>query len=220
MKKFFTLILTAFVALSASAQKIVFTDDISAGSVTGFEVDGLVLSVVDDNGKLSVDSNNAYFGTATEYEKYDHRLKTGGKSGAANHITLTIPAGGTLSFGVRSASSGATDRNVVISQNEEVLYDQVVLEADAVQVLFDGADKETSIHPIRTVSVAAGEVLVEYPVSALNFYFFELETSTGVKSFLTAEDVMNGKSFNIAGQAVNGNAKGMVIKNGKKFWVK
>ena len=51
MKKFFTLILTAFVALSASAQKIVFTDDISAGSVTGFEVDGLVLSVVDDNGK-------------------------------------------------------------------------------------------------------------------------------------------------------------------------
>ena len=138
MKKFFTLFLTAFVALSASAQKIVFTDDISAGSVTGFEVDGLVLSVVDDNGKLSVDSNNAYFGTATEYEKYDHRLKTGGKSGAANHITLTIPAGGTLSFGVRSASSGATDRNVVISQNEEVLYDQVVLEADAVQVLFDG----------------------------------------------------------------------------------
>ena len=84
MKKLFTLIAVAMMAVGAQAQKISFTaDDVaSAGTLNEKEfVNGeFKLKITDTATKIAIDANNCYFGTADSQEKFTHRLKTGGKS--------------------------------------------------------------------------------------------------------------------------------------------
>lgn len=168
MKKIFTLIAMAVIAMSANAQKITFTADEKPAS---YEVDGFKMTYVDEGGKISVDANNAYFGTADSYEKLGARFKTGGKSSSQNNITVTVPAAGKLKVSVRTASNSATDRNLVLTQGDTELYNKVVQESDAAKVTI--SDKETSVYPVIEVAVEAGDVAVTYPTGALNFYAFE-----------------------------------------------
>lgn len=169
MKKIFTLIAMAAMAIGANAQKITFNAD--EGKLASWDIDGFKLTYVDDNGKIAVDANNCYFGTAEEYVKYEGRLKTGGKSGAANNITLTVPSAGTLKVSVRTGSNSATDRNVVLTQGDETLYDKVVQESDAVSVTM--GEKDNNVYPVIEVPVQAGDISVNYPTGSLNFYAFE-----------------------------------------------
>ena len=46
---------------------------------------------------------------------------------------------------------------------------------------------------------------------------FALGTSTGISSVNAAAAKKNGKTYNMAGQEVSSSAKGIVIKNGKKY---
>ena len=170
MKKIFTLIAMAFVAISVNAQRLTFMGALQAS----YEKDGFKLEYVDTDGKLATDdskSNN--FGTADAYEKIEGCLKTGGKSGSKNNMTLTIPADGTLKVYVRTGSNSATDRNLVLTQNETELYNKVVQETDKVEV------GDVSVYPIISVSVKAGTVAVTYPVGSLNFFAFELVAGGG-----------------------------------------
>lgn len=81
MKKFFTLIAAVALAASVNAQTLKFDQNYAKGSVPAtFSADGLVLKVVDTDSKMVVEDNSQYFGTADSYEKFDKRLKTGGKS--------------------------------------------------------------------------------------------------------------------------------------------
>ena len=48
----------------------------------------------------------------------------------------------------------------------------------------------------------------------------ELNGTTGIENIEAEGAAQNGEMFNVAGQRVNGAAKGLVIKNGKKFIVK
>ncbi|MCI7038768.1 MAG: hypothetical protein MR984_06805, partial [Bacteroidales bacterium] len=48
----------------------------------------------------------------------------------------------------------------------------------------------------------------------------ELNGTTGIENIAAEGAAQNGEMFNVAGQRVNGAAKGLVIKNGKKFIVK
>ena len=122
MKKFFTLIAAVAMAASMNAQTLSFDTDYAAGSVPEtFSTKGLVLTVVDTNKKLVVDANSAYFGTADSYQKFDKRLKSGGKSSSKNNLTLTLPSDGTLKVYARTGSSSATDRNVILTQNDAEL---------------------------------------------------------------------------------------------------
>ena len=122
MKKFFTLIAAVAMAASMNAQTLSFDKDYAVGSVPAtFSTNGLVLTVVDTNNKLVVDSNSAYFGTADSYQKFDKRLKSGGKSSSKNNLTLTLPSDGTLKVYARTGSSSATDRNVILTQNDAEL---------------------------------------------------------------------------------------------------
>lgn len=169
MKKIFTLFAMAAMAIGANAQKITFNAD--EGKLASWDIDGFKLTYVDDKGKIAVDANNCYFGTAEEYVKYEGRLKTGGKSGAANNITLTVPSAGTLKVSVRTGSNSATDRNLVLTQGDETLYDQVVQESDAVTVTM--GEKDNKVYPVIEVPVKAGDISVGYPTGSLNFYAFE-----------------------------------------------
>lgn len=226
MNKIFTLIAVAAMALSAQAQRISWTEDdaASAGTLDGkaFANGDFKLTITDTDGKVAIDKNNAYFGTADANEKFTARLKSGGKSSSKNTLTLTIPTAGTLKVYARTGSNSATDRNLVLTQNEVALYDAVVEESQAVKVKgLDASDpdKETNVYPIISVAVAAGEVTVTYPVGSMNFYGFELGgTSTGINTVkATAE---NGVRYNLAGQKVAEGYKGVVIMNGKKVVIK
>ncbi len=212
MKKFFTLIAVAAMALTANAQKIVF--DATAGKQASYEVDGFKMTYVDQDGKAAVDANSQYFGTADAYENFTARFKTGAKSGAKSNITLTCPKAGTLKVYARSASGSATDRNLILTQGETELYNKVVKDEDAVKVTIEEVEK--NVFPVISVEVAAGDVAVTYPTGSLNFYAFELISgTTGIETVKAAE--AEGVKYNMAGQKVGADYKGVVIMNGKKM---
>ena len=221
MKKFFTLIAAVALAASVNAQVLTFTQKYAKGSVPEtFSADGLELKVVDTDGKMEVDANSQYFGTAESYKNFSFRLKSGGKSLAKNNLILTVPSDGTLKVYVRTGSSSATDRNIVLTQNETELVNKILLESEAVSVpmTVDNVTKDTKVFPVISVPVKQGDVAITYPVNSVNFYGFELvKTSTGISSVNTAAAKKNGKTYNMAGQEVSSSAKGIVIKNGKKY---
>lgn len=221
MKKFFTLIAAVALAASVNAQVLKFDQTYAKGSVPAtFSADGLVLKVVDTDGKMAVDANSQYFGTAESYENFSYRLKSGGKSLTKNNLTLTVPSDGTLKVYVRTGSFSATDRNVVLTQNGTELVYKILLESEAVSVpmTVDNETKDTKVFPVISVPVKQGDVAITYPVNSVNFYGFELvKTGTGISSVNAAAAKKDGKTYNMAGQEISSSAKGIVIKNGKKY---
>ena len=215
MKKIFTLIAAVAFATSASAQVLSFDTKYDAGKVpASFSNGDLVLSVTDTAGKHVVDDNTQYFGTADSYVSFTKRLKSGGKSSSKNNLTLTLPTDGTLKVYARTGSNGATDRNIVLTQNETELVNKILLESEAGKATID--EVETNVYPVITVEAKKGDVAITYPVNSVNIYAIELVgTSNGVSTILTPK--ADGKTFNLAGVQVSENAKGLKIKNGKKF---
>lgn len=214
MKKIFTLIATVAFAASASAQVLSFDTKYDKGAVPGsFTKGDLVLTVTDTDGKLAVDANSAYFGTSESYVSFDYRLKTGGKSSSKNNLTLTLPTDGTLKIYARTGSNSATDRNIVLTQNETELVNKILLESEAVKATI--GEEEKNVYPVISAEAKKGDVVITYPVGSINFYAFELVNATGVSSILSPK--ADGKTFNLAGVQVSENAKGLKIKNGKKY---
>ena len=174
MKKFFTLIAAVAMAASVNAQTLSFDTDYDKGKVPAtFSANGLVLAVVDTDGKMAVDANSQYFGTADSYQKFDKRLKSGGKSSSNNNLTLTLPSDGTLKVYARTGSSSATDRNVILSQNGSELANKIILESEAVSVnmMVDGEEVAKKVYPVISVAVKKGDVAITYPVNSINFYW-------------------------------------------------
>ena len=204
-------------AATVSAQKIEFTQKYDKLNVPGtFEKDGFLLTVTDTDtsGKISVDENTAYFGTADNYVSFGFRLKTGGKSSSKNGLSLTLLQDGTINIYARTGSNSATDRNVILTQKETSaeLLNKVLLESEAVETVIDGDVKK--VYPVLSASAKAGVVDITYPVNSINFYCFELVTSAGVSQILTPD--VEGETYNLSGVKVADDTKGIVIKNGKK----
>lgn len=217
MKKIFTLIAAVAFAATASAQVLSFDTKYDKGAVpASFSNGDLVLTVTDTDGKLAVDANTAYFGTAESYVSFDYRLKTGGKSSSKNGLTLTLPADGTLKVYARTGSNGETNRNIVLTQNETELANKILLESEAVKVTMgEEVKEEKNVYPVISVEAKKGDVAITYPINSVNIYAFELVTATGVSTILTPK--ADGKTYNLSGVQVSENAKGLKIKNGKKF---
>lgn len=221
MKKLFTLIAMTVMAIGASAQTYFFQegDVASAGSLNGQTFADGFISLVDTDGKMAIDGNNAYFGDAETQTKYSYRLKSGGKSSSKNQIHLTVAAAGTLKVYARTGSNSATDRNLVITQNETELYNQVVQESNAIKVKgLDEAEpeKETNVYPAITATVTAGEVVITYPTGSMNFYGFEVASGDASVQTMKTTNANDGAVFNLAGQKVGNGYKGIAIQNGKK----
>ena len=181
MKKIFTLIAVAAMALSASAQEISFTEaDVVAASSSAplnnktFSNGSFSITVTDGEGKFAIDANNAYFGDATAQTKYSYRLKTGGKSqttsGKARFITLNAPSAGTVKVCARSASSSAV-RAIEVNGTSQSLDD-----ANAISVDMEGNISEenptgaTKVYPVYEFSVAAGANTINFADGAINIY--------------------------------------------------
>lgn len=212
------------------SEMIKFTEEdvASAGNTDrAFSSEHMKLTITDNNGKVSIDNNNCWFGDAENQIKFSHRLKTGGKSSSNNNLTLNCTTAGTLKIYVRSSSSDANDRNLTLTQGDEILYDKVVQDADAIKVAgLDSSDpeKENSVYPIITVEVAAGDVLIGYPKNGLNFYAFEFipsdETETGINGVRVSSFDESLPAYNLSGQRVDKTYRGVVIQKGKKFVIK
>ena len=156
--------------------EIVFTEAVAADDIAedaSFTVEGseFAATITDPDNKMSIDANTARFGTVEAFKDYTHRLKTGGKSSSTkNFITLNIPEEGQLRIAVRTGSNSATDRNLVIAQGVDTLYNQVVKEEDKTEV--PGEESSTNYYPYIIVDVNAGSVVLSYPTNGLNFYAF------------------------------------------------
>lgn len=189
MKKLFTLLAMIFCVGVVHAQRITFDQYNDEGFpmlLESYSAGDFKLTYVDTAGKFAPDADNksdkvysANFGTAESFEKFTGRLKPGSKSSEKNNITLTIPSDGTLKVYARSASSSATDRNLVLTQDGTELFNKVIKDADAVKVYLnpEEPDKATSIYGVVSVEVKAGTVNVTYPTGSINFYGFEFEAA-------------------------------------------
>ncbi len=211
------------VVQEGEALLLYFEEDAAAGTLNGktIEKGGLKLSLIDESDKMAIDGNNAYFGTADGYQKFEKRLKSGGKSSSKNAMTLTVPVAGTLKVYARTASSSATDRTVVLTQNEAELYNAVVQDGDAIEVPMGEEQKATKVYPVISVPVEAGDVSVTYPVGAINFYGFELVPgTTAIEAVSDVKRAQSNVRYNLAGQRVGASYKGVVIMNGKKYLVR
>lgn len=222
MKKIFTLLAVAFIALSANAQVISWTaDDVTAAADladgTVFSNGDFKLTLKNENKKMAIDKNSQYFGTATDYQNFAARLKTGGKSDSKQHLLLTIPADGTLKAYIRSGSSSDA-RVVIMEQGGEQIYNAAAKDGDAVTATISGEDK--SVFPVISVGVKAGEVKLTYTDGAMYVYAFEFvadaqggnggsdepETYVAATDALAAEFAAVVNAAGVATNVVNGNS--------------
>ena len=219
MKKLFTMVAMAFMAVCVNAQTISWSKDDACdkgAAKESYSNGGLVLTCTDTkNEKHQVEANDAYFGTADNYVKYEYRFKTNGKSDSKNNLKLTVPSAGELKIAVRTATSSDETRTLILTQNETEIYNDVLKDSNSEKVSIN--EKETKIFHYITVNVEAGDIEITYPVNAINFYAFIFTQASNPETAIESVKASvenNGKTYNVGGRVAS---KGLVIKNGKKY---
>lgn len=221
MKKFFTLIAAVAMAASANADTKILEWNISEWDQQTISkttsTDNMTLYVgTDSEGKecnFVVDANNK----TIDGVKYTQRLKYGGKGA----FDGTTPLYRVLEFSVDAPA----EVYVALTTSNKTDAKEVYLDA-----LEEGA---TEITHVDTISLAANEVkgatvkytgkggkLFLYPNGGVNIYYIKITTSTtsGINSAISEISAdADAATYNVLGQKVASNAKGLVIKNGKKF---
>lgn len=231
MKKFFTLIAAVALAASVNAQgtyAVQEGDKVNAGDkITS--VENITLTYMENTGTVFADGKatdnwaDADF-TAYICGKNNGKLVKGAEptgcvykfeTAKAGSVTVGIQLGGTkgfhildaefaevapASYNLPSAKDGESQKFTLNEKNENII-----------------AAKSNGI---VTLNVAAGGTY--YVLAAgtkLGFYGFKytIGTGTGISSVNAAAAKKDGKTYNMAGQEVSSSAKGIVIKNGKKY---
>ena len=231
MKKFFTLIAAVALAASVNAQgtyAVQVGDKVNAGDkITS--VENITLTYMENTGTAFADGKatdnwaDADF-TAYVCGKNNGKLVKGAEptgcvykfeTAKAGSVTVGIQLGGTkgfhildaefaevapASYNLPSAKDGESQKFTQNEKNENII-----------------AAKSNGI---VTLNVAAGGTY--YVLAAgtkLGFYGFKytIGTGTGISSVNAAAAKKDGKTYNMAGQEVSSSAKGIVIKNGKKY---
>lgn len=206
MKKLFTLITAMAMTMAINAQVITFGDvTVANADLPEAWTAGDVKLVLTNDGKPTIDLSKAKFGTADENTQFISRLKSGGKSSEKRFLTLTVPSKGTVKIAARTGKNSDNTRTIVLTQNDKVLVNKVLDEAEAVE----------KVHPYVTASVEAGDIVITFPVKSINFYAVEFVAESTDIHQVEAKSANN--TYNLAGQSVGKNYKGVVITNGKKY---
>lgn len=166
--------------------EIVFTEVANAGtwtdSVFHAPYSNFALKATTPTGKLSIDNNVATFGTEEEHTSYSYRFKTNGITSINNVVlALNIPVDGTLRFAVRTASNAATDRALVVIQDNDTILNYTVIESES---------KVDGYYRYIYVQVKAGTAYVETTsetTGGLNFYAFGFQAAKPTYSVSMAE---------------------------------
>lgn len=207
MKKIFTLLAVALIggSMSVNAQKTWnFSTWEDAEYTSTVTIDAL--TVVGASGKSIKINSNSKTINGVEYTK---RLQFGG-SGAEDSRNLNFQVDGpcTIAIGLVTGSSGnARTLNVAAGT-----FDNIIGTMPA------GDD------PIEaTVSYTGSEPTTIYVYSAssgINIYYITVtpDESAGINGIVAEKETdLNAPVYNLAGQRVDKNTKGILIKNGKKF---
>lgn len=207
MKKLFTLITAMAMTMAINAQVITFGDvAVANADLPEAWTAGDVKLVLTNDGKPSIDLSKAKFGTADENTQFVSRLKSGGSSSAKRFLTLTVPSKGTVKIAARTGKSSDNTRTIVLTQNDKELVNKVLDEAEAVE----------KVHPYVTADVEAGDIVITFPNKSINFYAIEFVAESTDIHQVEAKSA-NNNTYNLAGQNVGKNYKGVVIANGKKY---
>lgn len=231
MKKFFTLIAAVALAASVNAQgtyAVQVGDKVNAGdqiksveniTLTYMENDGTAFAV----GKKMVNWADADF-TAYVCGVNNGKLVSGAEPTGCVYKFETVKAG-SVTVGVQLG--GTKGFHILDADFAEVAPASYNLPAakDGESQKFTLNEKNENIiaaksNGIVTFNVAEGGTYYVFAAGTkLGFYGFKYEvgTSTGISSVNAAAAKKDGKTYNMAGQEVSSSAKGLIIKNGKKY---
>lgn len=232
MKKIFTLIAAAFVAVSVSAQGTYAVQNGDPGVAAGTQVTTVpnmtftwgVAGGADFKGGNKKNENlKAQLGSTGYCEgngengKYDEEKKC-----YAGTVYLFEPqSNGTVTVGwVLNASKAFYIQECSGATLVDVSFTSVDSEGTTVELTNGGKLAEKLTGGLSTFAVEAGKKYAVYCTgSKLGFYGFkyELGTPAGISSVDSDASAASSAIYNSVGQRVNANAKGLVIKNGKKF---
>ena len=231
MKKFFTLIAAVAMAASMNAQgtyAVAEGDKVTAGdqitsvanvTLTYMEKAGTAFAV----GKKMVNWADADF-TAYVCGVNNGKLVSGAEPTGCVYKFETVKAG-SVTVGVQLG--GTKGFHILDADFAEVAPASYNLPAtkDGASQKFTLNEKNENIiaaksNGIVTFNVAEGGTYYVFAAGTkLGFYGFKYEvgTSTGISSVNAAAAKKDGKTYNMAGQEVSSSAKGLIIKNGKKY---
>ena len=231
MKKFFTLIAAVAIAASMNAQgtyAVAEGDEVTAGKqITS--VANVTLTYMENAGTAFADgkaTDNWADGDFTAYVcgKNSGKLVSDAaptgcvykfETAKAGSVTVGVQLGGTKGFHILDAD---------FAEVAPASYNLPAAKDGASQEFTQNEKGENIIaeksNGIVTFSVAeGGTYYVLAAGSKMGFYGFKYEvgTSTGISSVNAAAAKKDGKTYNMAGQEVSSSAKGLIIKNGKKY---
>lgn len=231
MKKFFTLIAAVALAASVNAQgtyAVQVGDKVNAGDkITS--VENITLTYMENAGTAFAEvkkQSNWADGDFTAYVcgvNNGKLVKGSEPTGCvyklepvkAGSVTVGVQLGGNKGFHILDANFDEVTPTSYNLPSEKDGDSQEFTQNDKGENIID--DKSNGI---VTFDVAAGGTY--YVLAAgtkMGFYGFKYKvgTSTGISSVNAAAAKKNGKTYNMAGQEVSSSAKGLIIKNGKKY---
>lgn len=210
MKKIFTLIASVIVAMSVNAQeqKVWNFSDWEATTFNAVTtIDGLTVMANEEN-TVVIDGNNKTIEGANNTYKCTQRLKLGGTGSAeARNLNFEVTGPCTINVGLISSSSSA-DRTLNVATGT---FDNVVANLQAV-----GSPAQEQTYKYESNEPTT--VYLYSPSSGVNIYYIEVTyTSTNINNAIVEQGNENAPVYNLAGQRVNKDSKGVLIQNGKKF---
>lgn len=231
MKKFFTLITAVAMAASMNAQgtyAVQVGDKVNAGDQIK-SVENITLTYMENDGTAFADGKatdnwaDADF-TAYVCGKNNGKLHTGAEPTGCVYKFETVKAG-SVTVGVQLG--GTKGFHILDADFAEVAPASYNLpaEKDGDSQKFEQNEKgENNIAKKSngTVTFSVAEGGTYYVLAAgtkMGFYGFKYVTgtSTGISDIQAPKSSKDGATFNLLGQKVANDAKGIVIKNGKKF---
>ena len=231
MKKFFTLIAAVAMAASMNAQgtyAVQIGDNVKAGdqitsveniTLTYMENDGVEF----DAGKKTINWADADFGAYVCGKNSGKLVSDAAPTGCvykfetakAGSVTVGVQLGGTKGFHILDAD---------FAEVAPASYNFPAAKDGASQEFTQNKKGENIIaeksNGTVTFSVAEGGTYYVFAAgSKMGFYGFKYVTgtSTGISDIQAPKSSKDGATFNLLGQKVANDAKGVVIKNGKKF---
>ena len=231
MKKFFTLIAAVAIAASMNAQgtyAVAEGDEVTAGkqitsvanvTLTYMENAGTAFAV----GKATSNWADADF-TAYVCGVNNGKLVSGAEPTGCVYKFETVKAG-SVTVGVQlGGTKGFHILNADFAEVAPASYNLPAAKDGDSQEFTQNEKGENIIaeksNGTVTFSVAEGGTYYVFAAgSKMGFYGFKYVTgtSTGISDIQAPKSSKDGATFNLLGQKVASNAKGIVIKNGKKF---
>ena len=219
MKKFFTLIAAVALAASVNAQtEWNFSNwDAKTYSET-FTKDGLTLNINKDGkgevAAMTIDGNKK----TVDDVKYTQRLKLSGTGSASDLenlgrvVSFNVEGPGDIYVVAAHASSSGDPRTLKVA----AVVDNAMTSLD--DISYD--PNEIKSFTVKYNQNKAAKILIYSGKSGMNIYdikFTPANVTNGISNISAAAAKKNGKTYNMAGQEVSSSAKGLIIKNGKKY---